>query len=382
MKIENYKHKSIFLVISIIIFFSNYSAIGAIWISGGPYGGYINKLDIAKTNPDIIYAGTDYGVFKTVDAGGTWADAGLPGKFVRVVRVDPVNPDIVYAGTDDDGIYKSVDGGSSWVRRGLSGARVNAIAIDPANPQILFAGTGGDIIGIFKSTDGGETWQQKLSGGGWNGVEDILIDTNDSSHIYAALGRMKVYKEGALGKSTDGGETWVRRHFASYGWDELWALAMTPAGVNPAVMYAIADSKVYKWTYGDERYTITNPPSMHPNSPYALTVDPTNPDVVYVGTSRHLYKTTNGTDTWSAKENGLNLGWPSSIVVDPRDGAVYAGLSEGGVYKSTDGAENWNFSSHGMGAYIEGLAKEEHRIWRKPPTEALHGFFWMVRQRQ
>ena len=41
----------------------------ASWTTEGPCGGYINSLAMAATNPDIIYAGTDSGLSKTVDGG-------------------------------------------------------------------------------------------------------------------------------------------------------------------------------------------------------------------------------------------------------------------------------------------------------------------------
>ncbi|HUV45370.1 MAG TPA: M4 family metallopeptidase, partial [Dehalococcoidales bacterium] len=105
------------------------------WTTNGPYGGYVNSLAMAGTNPDIVYAGTERGVFKTADGGATWTKTGFPEILARVVQVAPGDPDIVCAGTDD-GIYKTGDGGSTWTHKGLSGARVNAIAIDSTNSSV------------------------------------------------------------------------------------------------------------------------------------------------------------------------------------------------------------------------------------------------------
>jgi len=362
------KHLLVLMLISPVLFSMKTGLSGldssntASWTTGGPYGGYVYSLAMAGSNPDIVYAGTSKGVFATLDGGSTWTKTGFPEILVRVVQVAPDNPNIVYAGTDD-GIYKIEDGGSTWTQKGLSGARVNAIAIDPLNPAILYAGTGwplkidsGEIIGIFMSTDAGESWQSKYSTG-LDAVAALLIDANNSSTIYAG-----VYTEGSgpgLRKSIDGGESWESKQVGPYNWDAVVALAMSSAGPNPA-LFAVGEDDVFKSTNSGEDWTATNTPWISPASPWALAIDPNDPNVIYVGTwyyQGHLYQSTDGGDTWSVKANGLPKGGPSSIVIDPQDSAVYIGLSEGGVYKSTDGVASWNFSTRGMNnTSIEGLA--------------------------
>jgi photosystem II stability/assembly factor-like uncharacterized protein len=322
------------------------------WTTEGPFGGYINSLTLATTNPDIIYAGTDGGLFKTIDSGHIWTKTSFPEMVVRVVQVVPDNPDIVYAGTTDDGIYKSEDGGDTWTQKGLSGARVNAIAIDPINPYTLYAGAGG----IYKSTDGGETWQLKYSEGE---VAALIIDADIPSYIYAGI---NIMDRPGLRKSTDGGETWVSIKVGNLSTDNVVALAMTPAGSTPSVIYAVnsVDADVFKSTDRGESWTRTNTPGISSVSPWALAVDPNNPNVIYVGTQYNkggLYKSTDGGNTWSIEVKGLPYACHSSIVINPRNSTVYAGLSNGGVYKSKDMGESWNFSSHGMNnTWIEALA--------------------------
>lgn len=55
-------------------------------------------------------------LLKTIDFGKTWTriDEGIAkGHFTRVIRQDPVQADLLYAGTER-GVYVSVDGGASW----------------------------------------------------------------------------------------------------------------------------------------------------------------------------------------------------------------------------------------------------------------------------
>ncbi len=333
------------------------------WISGGPYGGYVNSLGMASTDPDTIYAAADGGMFKTTDGGVTWMRTGFPPILVRSVQVAPNDPSTVYAGTDD-GVYKSLNGGDTWTRSGLEGARVNALAIDPLHPQTVYAGTGWrlqapdeETVGLFRSTDGGQTWQKKLSQVG-HAVMALLIDTNDSSTVYAG----GVFCSRCLFKSENGGDTWESRRVGGYSSDQIVALAMTPSGTNPSVIYAVdaTDMDVFKSTDQGESWSSTGTPFISPASPWALAVDPNDPNVVYVGThyfQGRLYKSADGGSTWSIETEGLPPVGPASIVIDPRDSDVYVGLESGGVYRSTDGAESWHSSSQGMSnSYVAGLA--------------------------
>jgi len=338
------------------------------WTTGGPYGGYVNSLAMAPTDPDVIYAATDWGVFKTTDGGDTWAKTGFAETLVWTVQVAPDDPDTVYVGTDDDGLYKTVDGGSNWTQKGLSGARVKAVAVDPTSASILYAATANyaaSINHIYKGTDGGDTWDEKLSlpheTGGAAGVNTLLIDTDDSSHVYAGV---RPFFGPNLYRSTDGGETWVPTEVSDGTWccREAVALAMTPAGSDPAAVYTVIGSDdAYKSTDRGKTWQPTDTPYISPAEPWALAVDPSNPNTVYVGTwykEGDLYKSTDAGATWSVMANGLAHGGPSSLVIDPRDGdALLVGLSEGGVYKSIDGGENWSVSAQGLSnATIRGLA--------------------------
>lgn len=64
----------------------------------------------------VVYSGFGTGhVFKTTDAGMSWTDisVSLPDVPFHCVFLDPMYPDIVYAGSDM-GLYASTDGGASW----------------------------------------------------------------------------------------------------------------------------------------------------------------------------------------------------------------------------------------------------------------------------
>ncbi len=100
---------------------------GANWTNVTPKGlqeCLINAIDISPHDPATAYIATtrykfnDYkpGLYKTTDYGSTWKkiDQGIPyGAFTRVVREDQQRKDLLYAGTEK-GIYVSWNGGITW----------------------------------------------------------------------------------------------------------------------------------------------------------------------------------------------------------------------------------------------------------------------------
>ncbi|MGA2726011.1 MAG: hypothetical protein ABSG79_26830, partial [Bryobacteraceae bacterium] len=79
------------------------------WTNTGPQAGAILVLTADPQNPGVLYAGTNTGVFKSIDAGITWANAGMSGWTVTRLLVDSQHSSTLYALTaghpdDDTGI--------------------------------------------------------------------------------------------------------------------------------------------------------------------------------------------------------------------------------------------------------------------------------------
>jgi photosystem II stability/assembly factor-like uncharacterized protein len=100
---------------------------GATWEEVTPRqneDGMVNSIEISPHDPNTVYIATprykydDHNpyIYKTTNNGRSWTliTDGIPeGAFVRVVREDPVRPNLLYAGTET-GMYISVDGGDNW----------------------------------------------------------------------------------------------------------------------------------------------------------------------------------------------------------------------------------------------------------------------------
>ncbi len=108
---------------------------GSSWTQAGTLtnnGSYTSSLWFDRTNAQTVYAAsvapdaTKNHLWKSTNGGTSWSTLdgsastsnGFPfGIPVHVVVTDPVNANTVYAGTDF-GVYYSIDGGSNWARFG------------------------------------------------------------------------------------------------------------------------------------------------------------------------------------------------------------------------------------------------------------------------
>ena len=124
------------------------------WMQGMKEVHFVVSIVIHPTDPNILYAalssfddatpGKPGHVFKTTNAlsaSPLWVNvspqADLP---FNVVAVDPSNPSIVYAGTDA-GLWRSLDAAATWLRMGpetgLPNAPVYDIKINPATGRTV-----------------------------------------------------------------------------------------------------------------------------------------------------------------------------------------------------------------------------------------------------
>ncbi len=127
------------------------------------------------------------GVWKTTSAGVTWFpvfDSIKDVSSIGSVEVAPSNPDIVYVGTggvnEGDGVYKSTDAGKTWQHLGMEKTRaIPLMLVDPRNPDVVImaalgsARTADGNRGVFRTTDGGRNWTRTLYVDCLTGAENL-----------------------------------------------------------------------------------------------------------------------------------------------------------------------------------------------------------------
>jgi photosystem II stability/assembly factor-like uncharacterized protein len=121
--------------------------------AGLPFNKHVWKVVASKYDPATVYItligrhDDDFNpyIYRSADFGRTWTSiaANIPGGPVNVVREDPKKREILYAGTDT-GIYVTLDGGQTWnvLGAGLPTTYVWDIAVHPRDNCLIIATNG------------------------------------------------------------------------------------------------------------------------------------------------------------------------------------------------------------------------------------------------
>ena len=313
------------------------TVVPALWTSAGLYGGAIELLRTDPALPDVVYAGTSSGLFKSTDGAVTWsaAGAGLPFSSggLRALAIDPSLTSTLYASVNALGLYKSADHGASWLQLplALSLQNVDGLAVDPANPSTVYATVTAffSSASVYKSVDGGITWNSGTATGIVSPTA-LLIDPAAPTTLYVA-------GSNGIAKSIDGGGSWTAANTGLTNANVL-SLVLDPAA--PATLFASTNNGVFKSTNGAASWDPTSSPVGG-----RLAMDESSPSTLYLGTlGSGVYETNNGGDTWQPANAGITSatiyaiavgrGTPASIYASP-------GGVDIGVFKSTDGATTW-----------------------------------------
>lgn len=167
-----------------------------------PYG-TITTIAAAKSDSNVLYAGTDDGkLWTTKDLGKSWIeikDGMLPKRWVTRVAIDNKDENVVYAtfsgfrSSDQSAhIMRSKDGGESWedISGNLPEVPVNDIVINPNNRHTLYAATD---VGVFVTPNGGKKWYSLGEGIPLVAVTDLSYH-EPTGVLYAATFGRGIYE--------------------------------------------------------------------------------------------------------------------------------------------------------------------------------------------
>ena len=281
----------------------------------------IVSIALHPTNSNILYVATNDAVYKSRDGGKSWEKfPSFSARRVTTVAIDPQLPATVYAGTMGDAVYKSPDGGQHWLPHNVGLKEhvsfVNQFVFHPALSERVYAAT---TVGAFYSKDAGREWEERM-----NGMKEvhivtaIAINPKDPSVLYGGT-------TGGIYRSEDGAMTWKKMNNGLIPESEL--MASMALGVN------------------------------------AIEIDHVNPDVVYAGTTKGLYRTTNRGESWDRIGQSIPEPFISSIVLHPTDPSVIYVGGPGGVWKSGDGGKTWTAKNEGLASLnIRALAMEPNNL--------------------
>ncbi len=259
------------------------------------YNSCILSLDISPnfvSDQTIIAGGSYEGVYKSQDGGATWtcifACEFSRESLVREVKISPnyTNDHTMFAGTLG-GLFLSTNEGVSWSEvepEGFILDNIHAIALSPLYTQDLTLFVGTDFIGdgFAKSVDAGNTWSLLFR---TRAVSDIIWVTNYESNefpiFYSHCPNIICY-------SNDVGETWncyshpdrLNISKLAYSTDKGVLFAGTAGtGVSKSIDYGMYGMS---WESFNE--------NLGSLSIYYLIVSPTNPSILFAGTTAGLWQ--------------------------------------------------------------------------------------------
>lgn len=323
----------------------------------------VNALAILR-EPTQVLAGTQAGIYRTLDGGATWTltDPRVAEHIVFAFLTDPATG-MLYAGTATT-VLKSENNGDAWneVSRDLPLARVAGLAAfadgvyaatdagiyvtrdrgarwQPvaeglpagAQPQTIAATKSGLLVGttqgLFRSRDG-KSWSVASNALATGLVKPLVSDPRQPDRLFAVTGQ-------AIWRSSDGGATWTSVKSITTDFPVL-TLAFNDKGV----LYAGTARGVWKLNEENSSWQSLNTGLVN-TSIHALMLAPGNPPTLFAATRFGLQVSRDRGTTWR-DALGLSDPYVFSLARDPADAQiVYAGTWSSALFISRDGGANF-----------------------------------------
>lgn len=378
--------------------------------SGLPDTKYTGRigLDIARSNPDVLYAFVDNHTPGRPPKPGEKDSYGRPITKPRVVGAE------VYRSNDKGESWHKVSPNNEMMERfcGTYGWVFGQIRVDPNDENTVY------ILGVplARSKDGGKTWEIIRYPGLHGDHHGLWIDPEDSNHLVNA-------NDGGLNISYDGGKTWrefhqnlpviqfynvaydMKKPFNVYGsvqdhgtyrgnvshnpWQIGWYIRQNtrwepaPGGegttiavdpTNPNIIYSSSFyGRLMRSEYNPENNTwktVNIAPKAEEGEPplrgqwlAPTIISPHNPLVIYHG-FQYLYRSMDRGDTWERISPDLSYNdpnkqgiWPyaipyaclTAVSESPfKFGLIYAGTDDGRVHVTKDGGATWTEITAGL----------------------------------
>jgi photosystem II stability/assembly factor-like uncharacterized protein len=297
----------------------------------------IHSMEQSSKNPNLIFAGTTNGLWKTEDSGETWQkieSSTMPDTTIDSLAIDPRDENTIYAGTWWRA-YKTTDGGKNWrlIKNGMiDDSDVFAIKIDGKNPDHIIASA---CSGIYESFDKAEKWA-KVQGipSQSRRTRDIEINPTDSKTVYAA--------------TTEGfwmttGKGWIITTQKDL---EINSIAVHPDAPD-RVFIGTNNYGVMVSNDGGRNFTPTND-NFTSRFTYTITADIQQPNRLYATTHNtatgggFLFISNDGGDTWARPKNlDVIRVSPFGLIQDRIDPNTMYMASNVGIFKSLDRGNSW-----------------------------------------
>jgi len=326
------------------IFASSLSA--QVWRQAGPPGGTVISLSADPNNTNRLFLGTSDGhVFTSSDEGGHWQMISRIGTgqddIITHIIVDPRDANRLYASSwtlysGGGGVYRSDDGGHTWNLIGLPHETVRALAQSSTNPDLLIAGS---LTGVYRSRDDGASWEKITPDNhpDLNRFDSLAFDPKDNNIIYAGTYHLPW-------KTEDGGKNWFPVVKGMIDDSDVMNIIVDPA--NSSNVHAVACSGIYhSLNAGTEWVKYKSIPNIYRRT-QLIRMDPSNPDILYAGTTSGLWKTVNEKDFRRVTPGDWII---NAMIIDKKNPQkLIIGTERQGVQISNDGGESFVSANEGF----------------------------------
>ena len=286
---------------------------------GLPEAPAIRAIAVHPQHPEIVYAGTQHGPYRSEDRGERWekVDVRDHGQAVWSLLFDPADPRVLYAGYENCEVYRSEDGGLHWRQLPVTvrfpevtvaaasnpAKRVLELAVNAADPREIYGAI--EVGGVIRSLDGGEHWENMSHG---QYVNDDTVDMHGVIVGRWRPGSVLAIGRAGLFRSTDQGAHW------------------TSAGLEPLNQKGQTYCRDIREVPGDPR-TIWLAAGANFQSDVGV-----------------LFKSKDGGSTWARVDMGVV---PQStmfaVVFDERQPRrMFCATTGGEVFASEDGGQRWS----------------------------------------
>ncbi|MFO0698775.1 MAG: hypothetical protein U0236_06065 [Nitrospira sp.] len=301
------------------------------------------SIALHPTNANILYVATNDAVYKSRDGGGTWERfPSFSARRVTTLAIDPLLPATIYAGTMGDAVYKSPDGGQHWLPHNVGLKEhvsfINQFVFHPAASEQVYAAT---TVGAFYSKDAGREWVERMNGmKEVHIVTSIAINPKEPAVLYGGT-------TGGVYRSDDGAATWRKINNGLIPETELMAAmalgvnAIEIDRTNPDVVYAGTTKGLFRTANKGEQWERIGQSIADPFIS-SLILHPKEPAQLYIGGPAGIWKTSDGGKSWQAMNQGLTTLNIRALAMDPKNTQIlYAGTNGSGLYRSTDAGATW-----------------------------------------
>lgn len=316
-----------------------------------------HAMTVSKSNPNIVYLGTDGGIYKSTNGGNSYTHLNTSEFYATQfmsIAVHPTDNNFTIGGTQDNGTLFYDPAGTSWTRinggdGGYTGIDQNAPDTTNVRMYHLFFTSSATQIGYSTRPTTSSGWSLRgcFSGTPNNGIncgEPILFyapfELGPGNPNSTYLGSDRLYRSGDQGLT----HTVVSQAFGT----ALSSIGISPQNDNVR-MVGVSNGGLFGTTTGANPLVDLDPANQVTNGFIARTVvDPNNANTAYVTVANfgvaNVFKTTNlnaNPPTWTNISGTIPQVPVSAFVVHPTNSNILYAGTDIGVYVSTNAGATW-----------------------------------------